>query len=455
MSMENCMVEKALLCALFLEKAAILEVVSVLRPEMFSDPGYGFIYEAFTDLFNRGDEPDMVLVEVEMRKKDPEHCRRIGGISYLSTGMEEFRLEHNAVEYAKEIRGNYLLSYLHKLFVCKAAECLKPAADYRELVEKCEGDFLKLREDNRESGSLVPLSELAKEAISHQADRMNRKDDPVRMLTGIDGIDGLTGGIYRKELMILGGKTSGGKTALATFMAMNIARKGKAVLHFSFEMTGDQTMSRFFAGYAGVKADRLRIAGLREGDLQKMERYSEQLEGLPYYFVNVPSMKMEALRAEILLRKRRGECDAVVIDYLHSAAPLPDKKETQEAVIRAAITALKSIAVEADCAMLVLSQLNRDSNKHKEDKYIPMLSDLRDSGAIEYVADSVVMISRPEMDDPGYNRKGREPKRIDIYILKNRNGATGITSVLRNETFTQFMNPGGNLQFETDEQDGY
>lgn len=450
MNMENNLVEKALLCSLFLDKVAILEVVSQVRPEMFSDPDYGFIYESFAALYERGEEPDMILVELEMSKRDPERCRRLKGISYISEEMQNFRLEHNAAEYAKEIRSQYLLKSLHQLFVCKASECLKPGADYHKLLEECEGALLKLREENNETDSLVPLSELAEQSIAHQVERMNRKDDPVRMLTGIDGVDGLTGGIYRKELMVLGAKTSSGKTALAMFIAHNIAHRKKSVLYFSFEMTGDQTMSRLFTGYANVEADRLRIGGLRKEDLKLMKAYAERLKGVPFYFANPPSMSLAALRAEIMLKQRKGECDVVVIDYLHSAAPLPEGKETQEAVIRSMITGLKSIAVEANCAMIVLSQLNRESVKRGEEKskYIPMLTDLRDSGAVEYVADCVLMLSRPELDDPKYNKYSKGPKQIDIYVLKNRNGATGITKVYHNETFTHFTNPDPDLHFD-------
>ena len=244
--MEKNVIERALLCSLFLDQVAILEVVGLLRPEMFSDPDHGFIYEAFTDLFNRNKRPDLILVEEEMKKKDPERYVKMGGMAYLSDGMETVRLEHNAVEYAREILHHYLLGCMHKLFVQKASECLQYGMDYLKVIEDCERDLLRLRMDNSESDSLLPFSEVMKLSIDDHLDRMSRKDDSVRMLTGINGLDGLTGGLYRKEVLVLGGLPSDGKTALAMFMAMNMARQGKHVLHFSFEMTGEQTAARFF-----------------------------------------------------------------------------------------------------------------------------------------------------------------------------------------------------------------
>lgn len=449
MKEERVKVERALLCTLFLDRVAILDIVGLLRPEMFSDPGYSFIYEAFVDIYHRGLEPDMVLVEVEMGKKNPARCREMGGIAYLSDGMEEVRLEHNAKEYAREIRRCFMLDCLNREFKCKALECQSPGADYQAVMEDCERILLKLREDNSETDVLQALSIVGELALRNQEERINRKDDPTRLLTGIYGIDGLSGGLYRKEVMVLGGLSSDGKTALSTFIAMNIAGRGKHVLHFSFEMTGEQTMSRFFTGYAGIEADRLRIGGLRDTDLEKMKRYVDRLRGLSYYFANVPSMSLETLRAEILQRSRKGECDFVAIDYLHTLARQPGKNETLESVIRSTITTLKSIAVEANCAMLVVSQLNREVLKRADKSFVPQMSDLRDSGAIEYIADNVMIINRPERFNIRTDEHGRSTAGlIKLYMLKNRCGATGIAEVYHNKTFTYFRNPNETLPFE-------
>lgn len=197
--MEKNVIERALLCSLFLDQVAILEVVGLLRPEMFSDPDHGFIYEAFTDLFNRNKRPDLILVEEEMKKKDPERYVKMGGMAYLSDGMETVRLEHNAVEYAREILHHYLLGCMHKLFVQKASECLQYGMDYLKVIEDCERDLLRLRMDNSESDSLLPLSEVMKLSIDDHLDRMSHKDDSVRMLTGINGLDGLTGGLTGRK----------------------------------------------------------------------------------------------------------------------------------------------------------------------------------------------------------------------------------------------------------------
>ena len=200
-----------------------------------------------------------------------------------------------------------------------------------------------------------------------------------------------------------------------------------------------------------MEAARLRIGGLREGDIDRMRRYAAGMEKTPYYFTNVSSMSLDALRAEIMLRSRKGECDVVVIDYLHTLAPLTKGVGTQESVIRHTITVLKRIAVEANCAMLVVSQLNREVLKRSENGFVPIMSDLRDSGAIEFVADCVgdYQFVRNVSGRIRLQNAGRMPPRlIKLYVLKNRNGSTGIAEVYRNDTYTSFVNPGGNLHFE-------
>lgn len=447
-------VERALLCTLFLDRGSAIDALPVLRPEMFADPYHGLVYRAFMAVYDRGEQPDLVLTELEMRKIDFPLTEKMGGVSYFSDGMEVVRLEYNAKEYAREIRRKYVLKCLHQVCKCTAAESLQFDADCLLLMDGCEQEFMRLRGECTKRDSLVSLYQLGQESVAYLLDRMNKKEDTARILTGIIGVDGIAGGFYRQELVVIGGLPSDGKTALSTFIAMHMACKGKHVLHFSFEMTGHQTMSRFFAGYAGVEADRLRIGGLQGEDVAKIERYVGGLEDMSYYFENSPSMTVNELRAQVLLRKQKRECDVVLVDYLHTLAPSPAKNETQEMVIRTTIRKLKDLAMEADCVMIVVSQLNREIIKRADKGYVPQMSDLRDSGAIEYIADNVMIISRPERFGVATDGKGKNTSHLlKLYMLKNRCGATGVAEVYRNDTFTYFTNPGNQFEFDGTNRD--
>lgn len=442
--------EHALLCGLFLDKAAIPDVATKLRPEMFTDPFHELIYQAFLNIYNRGKQPDMRLVDVEMKMLDMSRAQKMGGIGYISERMEDVRLEHNISSYADEIKRRYNLKQLHLLFKWLSSESMQFDADYLEVVKKCYEALSDLRRDFSVSNPLVTLGELANESIGFQINRMQHRDDPVRMLTGLRELDGLTGGAYRGEVIVLGGLPSDGKTALAMAIAMNIARSGKHVLHFSLEMTGNQTISRLFAGYGGVDVDRMRIGGLRECDLQKMRDYAGQIEPLPYYFVNNPIISIQDLRAEILLKARVGKCDFVLVDYIQLMVSSSMKKnETMESVVGGNIQALKQIATEANCAMLVVSQLNREIERRWGEGSEPRMSDLRDSGRLEQAADCVIILNRPMRYLSSTNKKACDMANLlRLFVLKNRNGATGIAEVYYNHTFTQFLNKDSSLPFK-------
>lgn len=445
---EEMNIERALLCALFLDGEVLTEVMAVVRPEMFRDVNLGFIYAAFLSLYGRGEQPDMMLVETEMKKTDMDRCARMGGLSYLSGDMSKYRLDFNAVSYAREIKRLFMLDCLDKIFKKQELKANQYETDYMQLIGETENLLLGLREDCNEDEPMVPLSRLAAETIGIQRNRMEHKTDPHRIRSGVDEFDGITGGFYMGEIVVLGGLTSDGKTSLAMFMAMSAALSGRHVLHFSYEMTGLQTMNRIFAGYAGVEPELLRIGGLQTRDLEKMEKYAGTLEDLPYHFINPASSSLESLRAQAQLMHRKGQCDLILVDYLHQMVGQPGKGETMESLVNNYIRGLKKIATELNCAILVVSQLNREV--HKREEHLPVLSDLRDSGAIEQVADNVVILHRPEEYGIPKTAEGRSTHHlIRMYVLKTRNGARGVADVYRNKSFTYFWNPDRKLNMES------
>ena len=158
---EEMNVERALLCALFLDGEVLTEVMAVVRPEMFRDVNLGFIYAAFLSLYGRGEQPDMMLVETEMKKTDMDRCARMGGLSYLSGDMSKYRLDFNAVSYAREIKRLFMLDCLDKIFKKQELKANQYETDYMQLIGETENLLLGLREDCNEDEPMVPLSRLA------------------------------------------------------------------------------------------------------------------------------------------------------------------------------------------------------------------------------------------------------------------------------------------------------
>ena len=436
------LVEKAVICALFLDKDTLAGVEPLLRPAMFSDPSLGFIYEATLALYEQGERPDMVLVEEEMRKMDAGLYQKLGGLGYVWEAMERVRLEYNAVAYAREVRRLYVLRQLRGRLQELSIVANQFGTDPEELIRDAEEALMKAGELACETEPAVSLGELSERVIGMHEKRMGAKDDPMRMYTGIHGLDGLTGGLYRGEVTVVAGETSCGKTAMSMFVAMNVARRGKHVLHVSAEMTPTQTLNRFFSGNAGVEADRLRIGGIRPEDIRKMRKYAVEIKDLPYRFVCDPGMTVHDIHSLATLEHKRGHCDVLLVDYLQAFNQEPGRGETLDQVIGRNMRRLARLARELDCAVVVVSQLNREGKRRGEKGYVPMMHDLRDSSSIEQAADSVLILDRPEkhgvdQDADGVSMIGM----LKIYILKGRNGATGYTYLRHDVTFTKFWNP--------------
>ena len=198
-------------------------------------------------------------------------------------------------------------------------------------------------------------------------------------------------------------------------------------------------LNRILAGVTDVDPDHLRISGLTVRELEVLEKAGKLLEHLPLYIDYKACNTLSDIRSKVMLKSKKGECDFVILDYLHLLSSIRQKNETQEQVVGRNITALKQLALDTDCPVLVVSQVNRASDQSVDKAHIPVMSDLRDSGTIEQVADCVFFVYRPErygiVKD---ERTGEDLKGVGkLYIVKNRNGATGIARFRYNASYTK------------------
>lgn len=431
-------IELSLICCLFVNRDAITRVYDKLTPEMFVSPELGLIYKAACALFQRGVQPDMPLVAKEIQRIDSRQSTQLGGLRFLLPELKGHRLDYNLMNYVDDIRERYNLDCLGNICDESALESRCSDARFQNVMEALDKKLMALREKSAVVEQLRSIGEVANEVVERHTRRRNENDETFRMMSGFTELDGLMGGLHRGELTVLGGTTSSGKTSVAMAIAQNIAKCGWSVLHFSMEMTPEQTMNRFFSGEAGIDANLLRIGGLKENDLVTMSKYALNLKNLRYYFVYNTMLSVESLRAQAYLMARKELCDVIVVDYLQLLSRKPEKGETLENVISQNICALKMLAGELNCAVLVVSQLNREISKRGSQ--LPMLSDLRDSGAIEQVADCVVILQgRTDQINESSSTSGGY-RGLKLYLLKNRNGGTGSLQVFHNESFTHFIN---------------
>lgn len=435
-------VEKTLVCCLLTSAEAPMLVAQMLRKEMFEDKSLGFVFGVIMDLYNQGVRPDMVTVETEMRRQDEAKWKELNGLSFMLPAMLNIRTGENVIRYASEVKRQYTLRCLGQLFVMLNFKAGQFDAVPDELIAEAEQSLLDLRRSTADGQPMRTVGELSVKALEWHRRRMEKSEDDTRILSGMEELDYVTGGLHRGEVIVLGGRPSDGKTAVALHIALNAARAGKHVCLFSLEMSDLQMLNRILAGMTDVDADHLRISGLTQRELGMLEEAGKKLDRLPLYIDYTPCCTVGDIRAKVMLKSKAGECDLVVIDYLHLLSVVRQKNETQDQVVGRNVVALKQLALEADCPVLLISQMNRACETRPDKAHVPVMSDLRDSGTIEQVADCVVFVYRPERH--GIVKDERTGESLvgvgKLYIVKNRNGAIGIARYRYNASYTKITN---------------
>ena len=446
-------VEKALVCCMLTSKEAVQLVESELSPEMFGDASLGFVYGVMADLFRQGVQPDMVTVEAAMRRTDEARFRELGGLSFLLPYMLNVRHDGNVRAYAAEIRQLYKLRRLALLFSALAFKSGKVSALPDKLLEEAERSLLDFRKEMTVGEPIRQIGLLADTVVNWHRRRMNPENDLTLIRSGLTEFDYVTGGFHPGELTVVAGRPSDGKTAVTLQMALNAARAGRHVCFFSLEMSSLQMLNRILAGMTDVSADKLRVERPDERDIAALEEAAQRLKDLPFYLDYTAGATVEAIRAKALLQHRKGQCDLIVVDYLHLIGGERQKGETTEQLIGGYARALKQLALDTNCPVVVVSQMNRSCETRPDKNHLPVMSDLRDSGTIEQVADCIVFVYRPErygikVDDiTGLSLVGVGK----LYIVKNRNGATGIARFRYNGSFTRvtdYIEPGVQTRIE-------
>ncbi|MCL3849947.1 DNA helicase [Parabacteroides sp. GYB001] len=435
-------VEEAVICALLSSESAIWQVAPVLKPEMFSDPLLSFIYTAIRTLNDRGEKADLVTTDIEMRCLNEKRWKEMNGIAAIHTLMMQIRHTGNLKQYVEEVKRQYMLRLLATLFTTLQTKAHSFDSSYMALIEEAESSLLELREDGIAGRQITRIGKTANDVLEMHRERLASGIDTMRILTGIEEFDYVTGGLYRGELTVGAGRPGDGKTAVAMQIAMNAALAGKHVCFFSLEMTALQTMNRLFAGYGGVDANHLRIDGANPADLAKMGKMADEFQNLPLYFDHTSANSVENIRAQVMLQKRKKQCDLAVVDYLHLMKMENHGKDTLDQMIGRNIQGLKQLALDADIPILVLSQMNRNSVNRADRAHIPDLHDLRDSGVIEQVADCVYFVYIPEHNGITTDEITGESLHLvgKLYIRKTLNGSTGIARYRYNESYTRITN---------------
>ena len=438
----NLRLEQAVIAGLLVSPEAIFDVADRLQPDMFSDNRTGFVYRAVLSLMASGTAVDMLTVENEMRRLDNGLYIQLNGLSFLSDMLLDVRSDAHIRIHADELVRCYTLRQLVNELKKKETEAQLPSADVTALLTGIEDLAGSLRDGMAHVSSMENAGAVAARVLdkSYREQALLESGEISRLFFGLHDLDTMTGGLYKEELTVVAGRPSMGKSAVALWMALHQARQGTAVAYFSVEMSKEQNVMRLLSMISGVNADSLRFKGTTASDRARLEEAKKELERLPLTLEYCGSDTIEDMRAKAQSLHKKGWLGVLYIDYLNLINIILSKNDLQETTDLALgniARKAKLMAEEMKIPVVLLAQLNRDVDR-RQGSHFPMLSDLRNSGAIEQVADGVIFVYRAEKYNIFYDPKTKEDLRGVgmLLVAKNRNGATGIAKFRYNPAMT-------------------
>lgn len=415
-------IEQAVLGALMLEKNAVTDVIDILSDRSFYDPKHQYIYAAIKELFGSS-KPIDILTVTELLKKNGE-LEASGGPIYISQLTSRIASTAHVEYHARIISEKFIKRELIRMSSDILKEAYDETNDVFDVLTKAEGDLFKIAENNM-SKAVDLMQNVVREAIEEIEKASENTDGISGVPTGFIGLDKITAGWQRSDMIVIAARPAMGKTAFVLSMARNTAvDHNMGVAIFSLEMSSVQLVKRLIASEARLPAEKLRKGDLKEHEFQQLHTRIAKLATAPIYIDDTPGISIFDLRAKCRRLKMQYDIQVVIIDYLQLMTAGSGKGNgNREQEISSISRSIKEIAKELNVPVIALSQLSRSVEQRGGDKK-PVLSDLRESGAIEQDADIVSFIYRPEYYGMMQDEDGNSNQGIgEIIIAKHRNGA--------------------------------
>jgi replicative DNA helicase len=433
----NIQAEQGIIGSLLLDPYMADEVIAEVRPNEFSDPAHITLFRHLSDMVAEGILLDHTLLVERLKAND--ELDSIGGTAYIAEILHSVPNAANAVFYAKIVHQKAILRSLIHSSTEILRDCYDSSKDPRELLATAEEKIFSILETGG-STALEPFHDVLATAFDRIDSRLKQGGGLTGATTGLTDLDNQLGGLQGSELIILAGRPSMGKTALAVRIAEAATLNKSPVLFVSLEMSRLELAERLICGYASVNGHKLRNGFLTPQDQAKMIKKASELNAVPLYIDDSPNRTMTEIAASARRLKRQGGLGVIIIDYLQLIDPDDSRDPRQEQVAKIA-RRLKGLARELEVPVLCLAQLNRQAEASKDN--IPRLSHLRESGAIEQDADVVLFVHREEYYANSDEEKEALKGKADIIIAKQRNGPVGTVTVSWRDEFARFDNLSG------------
>ena len=429
--------EQAVLGGVFLKPESLFILVDILNEDDFYLPAHRIIYEAFRELFQRAVPVDLISVAEQLKSRSL--LEEAGGAVYLAELARGIASAANAEYYAGLVRDKAMARHLIGSCADIIAAGFEPGLDVRSLLNEAEQNIFAISQ--RSAGrSYKDAGELTRLAFDSLQAGLNQGDMITGVPTGYSRLDYMTAGLQPSDLIIIAARPSMGKTAFALNIAMRSAiRSGVGVLVYSLEMSMQQLILRMLCAWGKVDVSRTRRSrSLTDDDWLGLHDAAEVFSKAPIYIDDSPSLSTLEMRARTRRLKSEKNIGLVVIDYLQLMRS-SRRTDSRELEISDISRNLKAMAKELNIPVIALSQLNRKLEERTGERRRPMLSDLRESGAIEQDADVIMFIYR----EAAYLKHEERPAvdKAEIIIGKQRNGPVGMVELMYAPAYTAFEDP--------------
>lgn len=437
---ESPELERAVLGALILEPEYLADVAEIVESSAFHDENKGNIYGAMLSMLERGDKIDLYTLSQRPELKGGEMLR------YLSELTNAVGSGVNLLDHARQLAD---IEARRRLCLFGYELAARAVSDPDGVSDWAMTEITAITDRVVRSDDITPLSDVVRATLDDLERRQQARQagECIGIPTGLQRLDALTGGWRGGQLIVLAGRPAMGKSAIMLHFARAAAASGVPVCMFSLEMPAGQLAGRMLVGSSGVSSGAFRTGNVDASGWTKIEKAGATLSAMPVYLNDRANITINTIRSQCKAMARRGKCGMVIIDYLQLLdTSTRSANTTREREIAAASRSAKLLAKELDVPVILLSQLSRKVEE-RADK-TPLLSDLRESGAIEQDADMVLFLDRPAM----YGQTEIETDRYGLipsdgvgimHIAKNREGATGRLYLRHNESLTRITDYDG------------
>lgn len=425
--------EQTVLASALIDHVAVEKIVNLLNSDDFYFEANKEIFDSIRQVHIENIPVDAVTVTEELKKRGKVDY--IGGYEYLAKLTDNIITSKNVEAYCNIIREKATLRRL----IMASNEIIEKGFnendDVQKIIELAESRIFSISQ-NRSSNSFYEIKDILMDLFNTLEERAMNRGSITGLTTGYDDLDRMTSGLQKSDLILLAARPSMGKTALALNISMNAVKTGASVALFSLEMSKEQYVQRILSMESMVDSSKLRMGNLDDDDWTRLISTMSTISNYKVYIDDTAAISVFEIMSKCRRLKMENGLDLIVVDYLQLMSDGSNTSNRQQEISNIS-RGLKVLAREMDCPVLALSQLSRAPELRQDHR--PIMSDLRESGAIEQDADIVLMLYR---DDYYYKEESEKKGITDVIIAKQRNGPVGTVELAWIGQYTKF----GNIQ---------